>query len=99
MNFNIAIRTMTVKNQIGYYSVGGGIVWDSDPIEEWKEAQLKSKILQPFQNNKNIKLPKDIRDDESKLKSLTKDEVMEYVKNPPKSTGLKGGYKRSKKKR
>ena len=50
-------------------------------------------------NNKNIKLPKDIRDDESKLRSLTKEEVMEFVKNPPKSTGRKGGYKRSKKKR
>ena len=45
MNFNIAIRTMLVNNNIGYYSVGGGIVWDSTHEEEWHEAQLKSKIL------------------------------------------------------
>ena len=42
-------------------------------------------------NNKNIPLPKDIREDEEKLKAMTKDEVMEFVKNPPKSTGRKGG--------
>ena len=45
MNFNIPIRTMTVKNNIGHYSVGGGIVWDSIAKDEWEEAQLKSKIL------------------------------------------------------
>ena len=45
-------------------------------------------------NNKNIPLPKDIREDEEKLKAMTKDEVMKFVKNPPKSTGRKGGYKK-----
>lgn len=45
MNFNIPIRTMCVKNNIGNYSVGGGIVWDSIPEKEWEEAQLKSAIL------------------------------------------------------
>tara|TARA_B100000029_G_scaffold513274_1_gene612288 strand:- start:189 stop:1379 length:1191 start_codon:yes stop_codon:yes gene_type:complete len=45
MNFNIPIRTMTIKNDIGSYPVGGGIVWDSIALEEWEEAQLKSKIL------------------------------------------------------
>ena len=45
MDFNIPIRTMCVKNNIGNYSVGGGIVWDSIPQEEWNEAQLKSEIL------------------------------------------------------
>ena len=45
MNFNIAIRTMLIDNSIGHYSVGGGIVWDSNYKDEWNEAQLKSKIL------------------------------------------------------
>ena len=45
INFNMAIRTMIIKNMIGKYSVGGGIVWDSNPIDEWEEAQLKSEIL------------------------------------------------------
>ena len=48
MHFNIAIRTMVAKKNIIEYSVGGGIVWDSDPNKEWKEAQLKSKILDNF---------------------------------------------------
>ena len=45
LNFNIAIRTMTVKNNHGVYPVGGGIVWDSNAIDEWNEAKLKSEIL------------------------------------------------------
>ncbi|MFQ6610423.1 MAG: chorismate-binding protein [Fidelibacterota bacterium] len=45
MDFNIAIRTMTVRNGKGIYPVGGGIVWDSDPEKEWDEAIQKSKIL------------------------------------------------------
>ena len=45
MYFNIAIITLVVDNCIGQYSVGGGIVWDSDPILEWEEANIKSNIL------------------------------------------------------
>ena len=48
MDFNIAIRTMTVQDDMGTFPVGGGIVWDSDPLEEWQEAQQKSKIISPF---------------------------------------------------
>ena len=45
LNFNIAIRTMTVNKENGEYPVGGGIVWDSNADDEWHEAQLKSKII------------------------------------------------------
>jgi len=45
MIFNIAIRTLTLKNNLIKYPVGGGIVWDSDPDEERMEAIQKSKIL------------------------------------------------------
>ena len=45
MNFNMPIRTMTIENHQATYPVGGGIVWDSMYKDEWKEAQLKSKIL------------------------------------------------------
>ena len=48
MNFNIAIRTMSIRNSIGVYPVGGGIVWDSQPNQEWDEAHLKSEILNKF---------------------------------------------------
>ena len=40
---------------------------------------------------KNIKLPKDLVDNVAKLKTMTKDEVMEIVNNPPKrATGGRG---------
>jgi anthranilate/para-aminobenzoate synthase component I len=51
MDFNIAIRTMTIKGERATYPVGGGIVWDSDPIEELQEAQQKSRIIDMYQNN------------------------------------------------
>ena len=51
MDFNIAIRTMTIEGDRATYPVGGGIVWDSDPLEEWQEAQQKSRIIDMYQNN------------------------------------------------
>jgi len=54
MDFNIAIRTMTIQKNIGTYPVGGGIVWDSNFFEEWKEAHQKSKIITPFVKLNNI---------------------------------------------
>ncbi|MBC8213827.1 MAG: aminodeoxychorismate synthase component I [Candidatus Marinimicrobia bacterium] len=45
LDFNIAIRTMTIENGNGTYGVGGGIVWDSAPRNEWEEAQQKGAIL------------------------------------------------------
>ena len=51
MDFNIAIRTMVIEGDRATYSVGGGIVWDSDPLEEWQEAQQKSRIIDMYQNN------------------------------------------------
>ena len=57
MDFNIGIRTMTIQGDIGTYPVGGGIVWDSDPLKEWKEAQQKSKIFSPFKYDTDIYFP------------------------------------------
>ena len=51
MDFNIAIRTMSIDDTVGTYPVGGGIVWDSDPLEEWLEAQQKSKIIDMYMAN------------------------------------------------
>ncbi len=48
MNFNIAIRTLSITKNKGIYPIGGGIVWDSKPLDEWKEAQQKSAIMSPF---------------------------------------------------
>ena len=52
--FSVAIRTLTIdkRNDSANYGVGGGIVWDSDPGEEWQESLTKGQILsfdwQPF---------------------------------------------------
>lgn len=45
--FNVAIRTLSLnkKNGEGEIGLGSGIVWDSDPAEEYKEVSLKGKFL------------------------------------------------------
>ncbi len=47
MEFNIAIRTVWVDlaRETAEYGVGGGIVWDSDPAEELREVEHKSRVL------------------------------------------------------
>lgn len=45
--FNVAIRTVLFNRnqQKAEYGVGGGIVWDSDPEKEFRECEVKAKIL------------------------------------------------------
>jgi para-aminobenzoate synthetase/4-amino-4-deoxychorismate lyase len=45
--FSVAIRTVTVDRQAGVaeYGVGGGVLWDSDPGEEYRECEIKTRIL------------------------------------------------------
>ena len=45
MDLNIVIRTFLVKNDDLYFQVGGGIVADSDPEEEFQETLDKAKAL------------------------------------------------------
>jgi len=46
-SLNVAIRTLVLdKAGRGVYSVGGGIVHDSDPQLEWQECLWKARILQ-----------------------------------------------------
>ncbi|MCL4417844.1 MAG: aminodeoxychorismate synthase component I [Actinobacteria bacterium] len=46
MDFNIAIRTFIIKGRELYYNVGGGIVEDSNPEDEYQETLDKGKALQ-----------------------------------------------------
>lgn len=41
MDTCIALRTMLVKDGVAYLQAGGGIVWDSQPEEEWIETMNK----------------------------------------------------------
>jgi para-aminobenzoate synthetase/4-amino-4-deoxychorismate lyase len=45
--FNVAIRTVTIDRPAGIaeYGVGGGILWDSDPAEEYRECEIKTRVL------------------------------------------------------
>jgi len=46
MVFSVAIRTLELAGGKGVYGSGGGIVWDSNSAEEYRECQLKAKILE-----------------------------------------------------
>jgi para-aminobenzoate synthetase component 1 len=45
MDFSIAIRTATIKDGRLVFSVGGGIVYDSNPADEYQETLHKGKTL------------------------------------------------------
>ena len=45
MIFNVAIRTMIVKDGLVHIPVGGGVVADSDPGEEYEETLVKAKAM------------------------------------------------------
>lgn len=51
--FNVAIRTAVIQAGKAEYGIGGGIVWDSNPEQEYQEALSKAAILTkklpPFQ--------------------------------------------------
>ncbi|KRQ87914.1 Aminodeoxychorismate synthase component 1 [Caloramator mitchellensis] len=44
-DFNIAIRTVVIDDDGIRYNVGGGIVWDSDPEDEYEETLHKGRAL------------------------------------------------------
>jgi aminodeoxychorismate synthase component I len=45
IEFNVAIRTMIVKDGLVHIPVGGGIVADSDPAAEYEETLVKARAM------------------------------------------------------
>ena len=43
--FNVAIRTILVKDGLAHVPVGGGIVADSDPVSEYEETLVKARAM------------------------------------------------------
>ncbi len=41
----VAIRTFTITRDATHLGVGGGIVADSDPLDEWRETELKARRI------------------------------------------------------
>jgi para-aminobenzoate synthetase component I len=44
-DLSVAIRTMTIRNRQAIFNVGGGIVIDSNPEDEYEETLIKAKAL------------------------------------------------------
>jgi para-aminobenzoate synthetase component 1 len=44
-DLNVAIRTFWVDDGRLHFGTGGGITWDSDPVDEWEETELKARRL------------------------------------------------------
>ncbi len=44
-DLNVAIRTFWVEDGGLHLGIGAGITWDSDPMAEWEETELKSRRL------------------------------------------------------
>ena len=61
--FSIAIRTSSVDKVAGsaQYGAGGGIVWDSTPVQEYVEMQAKTRILGTLQEQENMELFETLR--------------------------------------
>ena len=53
IDLSIAIRTATIYNNRIYSSFGGGIVYDSDPLDEYKETLHKGKTIMETIQEKN----------------------------------------------
>jgi len=45
MGSNIAIRTIQLHDSWATFQVGGAIVWDSDPLEEYNETLTKARAM------------------------------------------------------
>lgn len=43
--FNVPIRTVEIRGDRGSMGIGSGIVWNSDPAEEYEECLLKAQFL------------------------------------------------------
>ena len=58
MDLSIAIRTACIYNGQIIFSVGGGIVYDSDPLDEYEETLHKGRTLMEVFKGKQKKPPK-----------------------------------------
>ncbi|HJR07642.1 MAG TPA: aminodeoxychorismate synthase component I [Pyrinomonadaceae bacterium] len=45
IDLSVAIRTMTVRDGVARFNVGGGIVAESDPVSEYEESLTKARAL------------------------------------------------------
>jgi para-aminobenzoate synthetase component 1 len=61
MDLSIAIRTATINRSRVFFSAGGGIVYDSDPSDEYEETLHKGKTLMEILKGSGISSDKSVR--------------------------------------
>jgi para-aminobenzoate synthetase/4-amino-4-deoxychorismate lyase len=61
--FSVAIRTAWVdkKTHEASYGVGGGIVWDSEPEDEYQECLIKARVLTSVAQDRDFELFETLR--------------------------------------
>jgi len=61
--FNVPIRTITFPkgSKQGTLGIGGGIIYESDPVDEWHESKLKARFITGI--NRQFKLIETLRYD------------------------------------
>ncbi len=58
MDLSIAIRTATIYEGKIFFSVGGGIVFDSDPLDEYEETIHKGRtLMEAFMGKESVSAP------------------------------------------
>jgi para-aminobenzoate synthetase component 1 len=45
LDLNVAIRTAIISQDMAHFSVGGGVVYDSDEVAEYEETLHKGRTL------------------------------------------------------
>lgn len=50
--FSVPIRTVELDGEVGRMGVGSGIVWDSEPEEEYEECELKTQFFTSSQGSR-----------------------------------------------
>jgi para-aminobenzoate synthetase/4-amino-4-deoxychorismate lyase len=49
--FNVAIRTVVIEQEKATMGIGGGVVFDSEPADEYRECQLKASfVIEPAED-------------------------------------------------
>lgn len=61
--FSVAIRTAVLEGRDLTLGAGGGIVWDSDPDEEYREMLLKTRFFSSSPDHEDIQLIETMRVD------------------------------------
>jgi para-aminobenzoate synthetase/4-amino-4-deoxychorismate lyase len=78
--FNVPIRTITFPkgSKHGTLGIGGGIIYESDPVDEWHESKLKARFITGI--NRQFKMIETLRYDASNKQVLRLDKHLERLK-------------------